>query len=336
MRAARSASPITAGPAPPDAPTRAAIAPASTDRAAPSARRSREPGADRRAAGLGRGARAASQARSIPSKRTGLRRASQRSSSATVRSASSASASRSTRRSRAASTARSRPSLGALSRSVMRLARSASAASAVPSLAPLSSTMPLPISGENSPGSSASAATRTGSGSSAAAAASTTRPRPTAAASVGSAGCMPSASRASASISGIRRASAPQACSIASIRDGRRSIRPRETSCQIRSGTSASTSPAATIAHMSSRVSGATVKRSKRAAKRATRRMRTGSSAKASLTCRSTPSCRSRRPPQGSMIVPSAARAIALIVRSRRRRSSSRLTSGAHCTTKPR
>ena len=46
-------------------------------------------------------------------------------------------------------------------------------------------------------------------------------------------------------------------------------------------------------------VSGATAK-PKRAAKRATRRMRTGSSTNAGLTCRSNPRSRSAAPPKGS------------------------------------
>src|SRR5438445_740794 len=70
-------------------------------------------------------------------------------------------------------------------------------------------------------------------------------------------------------------------------------------------------------------------------AKSATRRIRTGSSAKARLTWRSTPSFKSRRPPNGSISVPSSAFAMALIVRSRRFRSSSSVTSGAACTVKP-
>ena len=92
------------------------------------------------------------------------------------------------------------------------------------------------------------------------------------------------------------------------------------------------------MARISAIVSGATVKPSgaKRAAKRATRRMRTGSSTKAADTCRSSRASRSRRPPYGSTSVPSSARAIALIVRSRRRRSSSSVTVGAKSVTKPR
>jgi len=82
-------------------------------------------------------------------------------------------------------------------------------------------------------------------------------------------------------------------------------------------------------------VSGATVK-PKRAAKRATRSTRSGSSAKAGDTWRSTPAARSVAPPNGSISAPSSERAIALIVRSRRARSSSRVTSGEAWNTKPR
>ena len=67
------------------------------------------------------------------------------------------------------------------------------------------------------------------------------------------------------------------------MRDGAFSMRPRASSCHTRSGTSASASPDSTIRVMSASVSGATAK-PKRAAKRATRRILTGSSANASLT----------------------------------------------------
>ena len=62
-------------------------------------------------------------------------------------------------------------------------------------------------------------------------------------------------------------------------------------------GTSASASPLSTICRISAIVSGATEKLGNLAAKRANRRMRTGSSANASLTCRSTCALRSRMPP---------------------------------------
>jgi hypothetical protein len=81
------------------------------------------------------------------------------------------------------------------------------------------------------------------------------------------------------------------------MRDGLFSISPRDSSCQTRSATSASTSPAATISRISATVSGATLKSAKRAAKRARRRMRTGSSAKAGDTWRSTLAAMSRWPP---------------------------------------
>ncbi|MPM91852.1 hypothetical protein SDC9_138986 [bioreactor metagenome] len=97
----------------------------------------------------------------------------------------------------------------------------------------------------------------------------------------------------SLSSSGSSRARAPHSRSMSNMREGWGSIRPRLISCHTRSGTRASTSPAATISRMSSMVSGATEKSVKRAAKRARRRMRTGSSRKASVTWRSTRSLRS-------------------------------------------
>ena len=90
----------------------------------------------------------------------------------------------------------------------------------------------------------------------------------------------------SASTSGSTTRSAPQARSTSTNTSGRGSASARSVSFQTRSATSASASPAETMARISSRVSGATVKPSgaKRAAKRATRRMRTGSSTKAGPT----------------------------------------------------
>ena len=129
--------------------------------------------------------------------------------------------------------------------------------------------------------------------------------------------------------SGNSRASAPHPCSTSNRRDGCRSIKPRANSCQTRSGTRASTSPASTIVQSNFSVSGSTLKSPKRAAKRASRKMRTGSSEKAGPTWRNTRSAKSRCPPNGSIKRPSTACAIALIVRSRRARSSSKLTSGA-------
>ena len=73
-------------------------------------------------------------------------------------------------------------------------------------------------------------------------------------------------------------------------------ISPRLISCHTRSGTRWATSPACTMDCISAMVSGATLKSVKRAAKRATRRMRTGSSANASVTWRSTLACRSATP----------------------------------------
>ena len=103
-------------------------------------------------------------------------------------------------------------------------------------------------------------------------------------------------------------------------------------SCQTRSGTSASSSPRAAISRISAIVSGATRKPSgaKRAAKRATRSTRTGSSTNAGDTWRSQRSLQialaveridELRRSVGSL-------AIALIVRSRRSRSCSSVTSG--------
>ena len=116
----------------------------------------------------------------------------------------------------------------------------------------------------------------------------------------------PPSGATSASISGNTRPSAPQSRSTASRRAGRGSCSPRAISCQTRSGTRWSASPDSTIRRMSARVSGATSK-PKRAAKRATRRIRTGSSANASLTCRRIPRRRSSTPPWGSTSTPSSA-----------------------------
>ena len=73
-----------------------------------------------------------------------------------------------------------------------------------------------------------------------------------------------------------------------------RSIRPRASSCQTRSGASVASSPEATSSRISASVSGATTKPN-RAAKRATRSTRSGSSANAGETWRSTPRCEIRR-----------------------------------------
>jgi len=100
----------------------------------------------------------------------------------------------------------------------------------------------------------------------------------------------------SASTSGSSAASAPTRRSTENMRDGQRSISPRATSCQTRSGARVASSPLATSVRISASVAGATAK-SKRAAKRATRSTRNGSSANASETCRSTPSRRSSAPP---------------------------------------
>ena len=135
--------------------------------------------------------------------------------------------------------------------------------------------------------------------------------------------------------SGSKRGSAPHSRSTSNRRLGCACISPRDSSCHTRSGTRASTSPSATICISSAIVSGATVKSGKRAARRARRNRRTGSSTKAGDTCRKTRACRSRWPPCGSINVPSSAWAMALMVRSRRDRSSSSVTPGAACTVKP-
>ena len=151
--------------------------------------------------------------------------------------------------------------------------------------------------------------------------------------------------------SGSNFCSAPHVSKTCIMRDGLASIRPRDSSCHTRSATSASASPAVTMLVISCMVSGATLKSAKRAANRATRRMRTGSSANASVTWRSTFAAMSRWPPCGSIkcagfrstCTPNrsvaqsirAQAAIELIVKSRRARSWSNVTSGAACTLKP-
>ena len=125
------------------------------------------------------------------------------------------------------------------------------------------------------------------------------------------------------------RSQRPQATSTSVILSGRRSLRPFLNSAHTRSATRASASPFSTICRISCSVSGATVKSGNLAAKRAVRRMRTGSSEKALLTCRRVRCLRSCCPPYGSMTVPSSVSAMALTVRSRRLRSSSSVTSGA-------
>ena len=72
-----------------------------------------------------------------------------------------------------------------------------------------------------------------------------------------------------------------------------------------------------------------------RAANRAVRRIRTGSSTNASETCRRVLDSMSARPLHGSINFPSASIASALIVRSLRARSSSMVTSGAVWNVKP-
>ena len=140
---------------------------------------------------------------------------------------------------------------------------------------------------------------------------------------------------ASTSGSTARRASASR--KVRRKADGVRLRSALPSSCQTRSGTSSASSPSAAISRMSASVSGAMVKPSaaKRAMKRAARSTRSGSSTKASPTWRSVRDWMSRTPPNGSTRLPSASRAIALMVKSRRRRSSSRVTDGSACTVKP-
>ena len=140
----------------------------------------------------------------------------------------------------------------------------------------------------------------------------------------------------SRSTSGSSRCSAPHSRSSSNMRDGAGSISPRASSCQTRSGTSWSASPSCTMSRISCRVSAARLKSAKRAAKRATRRIRTGSSRNASVTWRSTRCDRSRRPWNGSITTPASSCAMALIVRSRRARSSSSVTPGSAWIAKPR
>jgi hypothetical protein len=141
-----------------------------------------------------------------------------------------------------------------------------------------------------------------------------------------------------ASTSGSTTASAPQSRRVRRNADGRGVRSAPASSFHTRSAVSSASSPSATIARISAIVSAATVKpnAAKRAMNRAARSTRSGSSTKAGPTWRNTRSCRSRAPWYGSTSVPSGACAIALMVKSRRTRSSSSVTSGEACTTKPR
>ena len=147
----------------------------------------------------------------------------------------------------------------------------------------------------------------------------------------------------SRSSSGSSRCNAPHSRNTSNMREGLSYISPVAISCQTRSETKASTSPLCTIWRINVMVSGATLKSLKRAAKRAKRRIRTGSSAKAGETWRSTLASISRTPPQGSIScalssdisVFIASIAIELIVRSRRDKSCSSVTSGAAWKAKP-
>ena len=118
------------------------------------------------------------------------------------------------------------------------------------------------------------------------------------------------------------------------MRDGLASINPRLISCQTRSGTKNCNSPAFTICPTNSKVELAISKWINFAINLAKRRIRSGSSLNASLTCRMTPSLMSRCPPKGSirgpMISPSVviSCAMAFIVKSLRSKSCSNVTSG--------
>ena len=142
----------------------------------------------------------------------------------------------------------------------------------------------------------------------------------------------------SASTSGNTTARAPHSRSVRRNADGAAEASARDSSCHTRSGTSSASSPESTMVRISACVSGAMVKPSgaKRAMKRAARSTRNGSSAKAGPTWRSSLASRSRTPPCGSTSVPSASSAMALMVKSRRCRSSSSVTAGSASTTKPR
>ncbi len=139
------------------------------------------------------------------------------------------------------------------------------------------------------------------------------------------------------SISGNSLSNAPQ---LRRTSKKMRAFEPRRASSasfQTRSGTNASTSPAETMFRMSIMVS-PEIRKSRsdsRAANFATRRMRTGSSPKASETWRSVRFSMSAIPPWGSIKLPSSSFAIALMVRSRRDRSSSIETSGEKSKAKP-
>ena len=102
--------------------------------------------------------------------------------------------------------------------------------------------------------------------------------------SAAAAGLLGRASRSPGGRAGARRIS----CSTSNMREGCRFHEPAGKLLPHALGTSASASPFSAILRMSSSVSGA-MANAKRAAKRATRRMRTGSSANAGLTWRSTP-----------------------------------------------
>ena len=165
-----------------------------------------------------------------------------------------------------------------------------------------------------------------------------TRARATGAAPASAFGAPRARARApySASTSGSSCASAPQSRSTASIRAGCGSIRPRASSCQTRSGASSASSPDADeLAHQrrgfrrhgEPEARGET--RDAQHAQRILDERRRHVAQHAGARGRPAP-------PKGSISAPCSSRAIALIVRSRRARSSSSVTSGEAKNSKPR
>jgi hypothetical protein len=120
------------------------------------------------------------------------------------------------------------------------------------------------------------------------------------------------------------------------MRLGRISISPRESSCHTRSATSASTSPAPDhLAHQRHRLGrDGEVVEARREARQPQDAHRVFGKGRRHMA-QHPPASRSRWPPCGSISVPSSSRAMALIVRSRRARSSSSVTSGAAWKAKP-
>ena len=135
-------------------------------------------------------------------------------------------------------------------------------------------------------------------------------------------------------ISGKTRSRAPHSRSTSKKTWGASVSKALRISAQTRSGTSASTSPLITISFIKVMVSGAIVKL-KRAAKRAARRMRTGSSKNALDTWRIMPAARSAWPLWKSITLPSWSSAMALMVMSLRSRSCSSVMSWEALNWKP-